>query len=402
VDTVQSSPGSESGSLMISLTEDDFKIIKKCSGRFLILDEIESEIPISHEGLVVVKTNLNQVGKPGIAGKFAAMLGLFMVSTVCLIAPVLPLAMQVTLPAGVTSTEIQMALDALPAGGGEVILPPGKILVRRPIVLQRDHQTLRGCGTATILTLANGANCPVIIMGEPVNHPQKTVRFLRVSDLSIDGNRINQQRELWQLAGEGSQIRNNGITVQGVRDSTVEHLTAAHCRSGGLVTTLGVRRLTVRGLEAFDNQFDGLACYQTTDSLFTELSLHDNPGAGISLDLAFNHNIIRHAVLAANDLGIFMRSSRNNQFQDVSIFNSHHYGVFMAHVDQLTSHGIKAAPQTECVQNSFTNLVASYCGSAAFRVNDATCVNNVVIGAQFGNNVKGGLSLAQPDLVTLQ
>ncbi len=224
-----------------------------------------------------MKTNLNQVGKPGIAGKFAAMLGLFMVSTVCLTAPVLPLAMQVSLPAGVTSTEIQTALDALPAGGGEVILPPGKILVRRPIVLRRDHQTLRGCGTATILTLANGANCPVIIMGEPVNHPQKTVHFLRVSDLSIDGNRINQQRELWQLAGEGSQIRNNGITVQGVRDSTVEHLTAAHCRSGGLVTTLGVRRLTVRGLEAFDNQFDGLACYQTTDSLFTELSLHDNP-----------------------------------------------------------------------------------------------------------------------------
>jgi hypothetical protein len=242
----------------------------------------------------------------------------------------------------------------------------------------------------------------VIILGEPVNHPQKIVRYLRVNDLFVDGNRSHQQRELWRLGGEGSQIRNNGITIQDVSDSIVEHVTAARCRSGGLVTTLGVRRLTVRGLEAFDNQFDGLACYHTTDSLFTELSLHDNPGAGISLDLAFNHNVIRHAVLAANDLGIFMRSSRGNQFQDVSIFNSHHYGVFMAHVDQLTPHGLKAAPQTECVQNSFTNLIANNCGSAAFRVNNATCVNNVVIGAQFGNNIKGGLSLAQPDLVTLQ
>ncbi len=97
-----------------------------------------------------------------------------------------------------------------------------------------------------------------------------------------------------------------------------------------------------------------------------------------------------------------MRASRNNQFEDVSIFNSRHYGVFMAHVDQLTAHGLKAAPRTECVQNSFTNLIASRCGSAAFRVNNATCVNNVVIGAQFTDNVKGGLSLAQPDLVTLQ
>ena len=369
---------------------------------FLILAEIEAESPISHEGLVVVKTNLNQVGKPGAAGKFAAVLGLFMISTVCLTAPVLPFATQVVLRAGATSTDIQMALDALPTSGGEVVLPPGKIMVRQPIVLRRDHQTLRGCGPTTILTLADDANCPVIILGEPVNHPQQTVRYLRVSDLFIDGNRSHQQRELWRLAGEGSQIRNNGVTVQGVSDSTVEHVTAARCRSGGLVSTLGVRRLTVRGFEAFDNQFDGLACYQTTDSLFTELYLHDNPGAGISLDLAFNHNVIRHAVLAANDLGIFMRSSRGNQFKDISIFNSHRYGVFMAHVDQVTPHGLKAAPQTACVQNSFTNLVASNCGSAAFRVNNATCVDNVVVGAQFANNVKGGLSLAQPDLVTLQ
>ena len=351
-----------------------------------------------------MKTNLNQIGMPHTAGRLAGVTGIFLASTLCLIAPTPPFSRPVviTLQAGVTGTDVQSALDALPASGGEVILPAGRIEVRQPIVLRRDHQTLHGCGPTTILALADGANCPVIILGEPVNHPQKTVRYLQVSDLFIDGNRAHQQRELWRLAGEGSQIRNNGITVQGVSDSTVEHLTAARCRSGGLVTTLGVRRLTVRGFEAFDNQFDGLACYHTVDSLFTELFLHDNPCAGISLDLAFNNNIIRHAVLAANDLGIFMRSSRGNQFQDVSIFNSHHYGVFMAHVEQLTPHGLTAAPQTACVQNSFTNLVASYCGSAAFRVNNATCVENVLIGAQFANNDQGGLSLAQPDLMTLQ
>lgn len=359
---------------------------------------------VKRKGLVVVKTNWNQVGSTGMAGKFALLIGLFIASTGSLTAPaLLPAGTPVViLSAGTTGTDVQRALDALPKTGGEVVLPLGRIWVHQPIVLRRDHQTLRGCGPATILALADGANCPVIMLGEPVNHPRKTVRYLHVSDLFIDGNRSHQQRELWRRQGEGSEIRNNGITVQGVSDSTVEHVTAARCRSGGLVTTLGVRRLTVRGLEAFDNQFDGLACYHTTDSLFTELYLHDNPCAGISLDLAFNHNVIRRAVLAANDLGIFMRSSRGNQFHDISIFNSHHYGVFMAHADQLTPQGLKPAPQTACVQNSFTNLVASNCGSAAFRVNNATCVGNVLVGAQFANNLKGGLSLAQPDLVTLQ
>ena len=73
------------------------------------------------------------------------------------------------LPAGVTSAEIQQALDALPAAGGEVVLPAGKFEIHQPIVLSRDHQTLRGAGAATILHLADNANCPVIILGEPVN-----------------------------------------------------------------------------------------------------------------------------------------------------------------------------------------------------------------------------------------
>jgi hypothetical protein len=303
---------------------------------------------------------------------------------------------------GVTDSEIQQVLDTLPASGGEVVLPPGNILIRQPIVLHRDFQTLRGSGAATVLRLADNANCPVIIMGEPVNDPKQTIKNLCVRDLFIDGNRSQQQRELWRLDGEGSEIRNNGITVQGVTDSLIERVTSARCRSGGLVTTRDVRRLTVHNLEAFDNEFDGLACYQTEDCLFTDLFLHDNPGAGISLDLAFNHNVISNAVLAANDLGVFMRSSYDNQFLNVAIRNSRDHGVFMAHAEMETATGWAAAPNTECKYNAFTNLIATNCGGAAFRINDATCTNNSITRAKFKGNLKGGLSLAQPDLVTLR
>jgi hypothetical protein len=308
----------------------------------------------------------------------------------------------VSLQSGVTGAQVQKALDSLADRGGVVVLPPGEISLSAPLVLRRDYQTLRGAGAETILRVADGANCPAIIMGEPVNHPQKVLRGLTVANLTIDGNRSHQSRELWKLSGEGSEIRNNGIVVQSVTDSVVEHVTSAHNRSGGLVTTLGVRRLTVRDLNAYDNEFDGLACYETTDSVFTDLSLHDNPGAGISLDLAFNHNVISNAVLVANDLGIFMRASRENQFHNIIIHNSHHYGVFMAHAETISEGMIAPAPQTECTYNSFTNLVAKNCGSAAFRVNDSTCTNNIIINPHFKENHKGGLSLVQPDLLTVQ
>jgi parallel beta-helix repeat protein len=308
----------------------------------------------------------------------------------------------ITLPAGATGEQVQKALDSLPVTGGEVELPAGKVEVHHPIVLCRDNETLRGAGAATILHLADDANCPVVILGEPINSPTQTIRHLLVTGFFIDGNRLHQDRELWRLKGEGSQIRNNGITIQGVNDCTVENVTIARCRSGGLVTTRDIRRLTVRGLESFDNEFDGLACYQTEDSLFADLNLHNNPGAGISLDLAFNNNVISNAMLVANDLGIFMRASRDNQFLNVTIRDSRHYGVFMAHTEHRTASGWEPEPKTECVYNDFTNLIAMNCGSAAFRVNNTTCTNNVIIRPKFAGNGKGGLSLAQPDLVTVR
>lgn len=310
--------------------------------------------------------------------------------------------MTIQLSATATDREIQAALDSLPEAGGDVVLPTGTFQVHQPVSLSRDGQTLRGSGPDTVLRLVDNANCPVIIMGQPVNQPQRIVKSLRVADLFIDGNRRNQERELWRLSGEGSEIRNNGITIQSVSDSIVENVVCARNRSGGLVTTLGVLRLTVRRLEAFDNEFDGLACYLTTNSVFADLKLHDNPGAGISLDLDFNHNVIRNATLLRNDLGIFMRASRDNQFHDIVIRNSHHHGVFMAHSEMQTSQGWGPAPKTECAYNAFTNLIAMNCGGAAFRVNNTTCTNNVIIRAQFDGNRKGNLSLAGPDLVAVQ
>jgi Right handed beta helix region len=307
-----------------------------------------------------------------------------------------------TMNAGVTSAEIQTALDTLPDKGGEVVLPSGEFAVTQPIVLGRSHQTLRGAGDTTVLRLASNADCPVIIIGEPLNNPKHLLKDLCISGILIDGMRRVQSRELWKLTGEGSEIRNNGITIQGVSDTTVENVTCIDCRSGGLVTTRDVRRLTVRHFTSSGNEFDGLACYQTEHSLFTDLYLHDNPGAGISLDLAFNHNVVSNAVLVANDLGVFMRASRDNRFFNVIIHNSHNFGVFMAQTDSFAAGRVETAPETQCVNNNFTNLTATNCGGAAFRVNNITCTNNVIVGPKFAENLKGGLSLPEPDLVIVR
>jgi hypothetical protein len=223
-----------------------------------------------------------------------------------------------------------------------------------------------------------------------------------LADLAIDGNRGHQRVEQWADPGNTSGIQNNGIMIQSVRRVTVERVVAAHCRSGGLVTANGTRGLTVSEFTAYDNQFDGLACYCTEESVFTKLNLHDNQAAGISLDWDFDHNLISDTTLAGNDLGIFMRRSRDNEFRHVVISQSRHDGVFMAQWGRSAATGWQPIPLTECAGNRFDGLDIHGCAGVAFRVNDAGCVNNVIEDAVFAGNVNGGLVEPGANLVRMQ
>jgi hypothetical protein len=306
----------------------------------------------------------------------------------------------ITLSTNSSTAQIQKALDALPPNG-EVVLSAGTYEISQPLMLQHDYQTLRGSGPATILHLADGADCPVVVLGPPMTKTQHPAAHLRLANLRIDGNRKNQKLELWRTAGDGSELNNNGVQIWNVTDAAVEHVVCCHCRSGGLVTA-AVRRLQVNDLDSYDNQFDGLACYQTEESRFDGLCLHDNLGAGMSLDLAFNHNFITNAVLAGNDLGLFMRDSRSNSFQGLTISKSHHDGVFMAQAAIPTAKGWQLCPDTQCIGNNFQSLVVNDCGGKAFQVNDASCTNNVIFGASFLRNILGGLGQPSTNPVSLR
>ena len=294
---------------------------------------------------------------------------------------------------------VQQALDRVGVGG-QVVLSRGNYVVQQPIILRQDGQTLRGAGPETILFLANNANCPVVILGPPKDITKGPTQGLHLSDLLVDGNRTHQQKELWRILTNGIRINNNGVQVCDVNNAAIEHVICRRCRSGGLVSTGRTRRLTLLDYTAYDNQFDGLACYRTEDSHFNQLNLHDNRAAGISLDLGFDNNIIDGAVLTGNDLGIFMRDSRDNVFGGVTIHLSQHDGVFMAQADEATRSGWRLRPGTECTGNKFNNLRVAKCGGRAFRVNDSSCTNNIINGGQFLDNAQGGLSQPSTKPVT--
>ena len=310
--------------------------------------------------------------------------------------PAFAVATVIDVPPKAGGDGIQKALDSL-SKGGEVKLEAGTYVVHQPVILQRDGEVLRGAGETTVLYLADNANCPVVVLGSPVVRASGPVTGVAISDLLIDGNRKNQPVEVWRSFPEGS-LYNNGIDVWNVDGAKVDHVVCCRCRSGGLVSTARTRRLAVTDYTAFGNQFDGLACYSTEESRFSNLDLHDNLGAGISLDLDFNHNVIDGAILTDNDLGVFMRQSRNNTFAGLKISKSHHHGIFMAQ----TVEGKRLCPGTECIGNSFEKLLVTNCGGRAFLVNDASCISNSIISSQFVGNAQGGLGQALAKLVAVR
>lgn len=280
---------------------------------------------------------------------------------------------------------IQQALDR----GGTVVLSEGTYTCQVSLVITRDNTWLRGQGGNTILQLADKSNAPVIVIGQTIHPPVEVRKNVTISDLVINGNRKNQDNE---FSTDRPWLRNNGITIRKASDITIQRVQVYSARSGGLVTELGCKRIKVNDFTSFDNEFDGIAGYETEESIISNVFLYDNLYAGFSFDIRFDKNVITNAVLSGNrKQGIFMRDSRENLFTSIQIRNSGEQGVFLAQVD---------TDQTKpAIGNSFIGLSVTGSVGSGFRVNDASCVNNLVCGGQFFNNAGGAISQAIPSLI---
>lgn len=285
---------------------------------------------------------------------------------------------------------ITAALAALPVGGGVIKLGAGTFLIKHPIILERDDVELRGHGADTLLILAPQANCPVVIVGSPSTPTDRIVHRITVRDLLIDGDRDEQNFECYGgpcNAGNSKVLRNNGITIRGAEEVLIENVVTRRARSGGVVLEKRCRKIQITGLDSYENEFDGLAAYETENSDFTQLNLHHNRSAGFSFDWRFNHNRITDSIAADNgSQGIFMRDSMGNDFERVQLQANGEQGVFMAET--------RSIPGTACRYNKFRMVTITGNKAHGIRVNDASCNPNTLENSVVNANGAEDISLA--------
>lgn len=293
---------------------------------------------------------------------------------------------------------IHAAFAALPPGGGVVELGPGTFIITRPIILDRDEVELRGQGRETLLQLAAHANCPVVLIGSIHTPVERVVRRVTVRQLAIDGNRQEQDFECYGGRcdeRELTALRNNGITIRGAEDILVENVLTRRARSGGVVLEKDCSRVRLNRLESTDNEFDGVAAYESEDCEFTNLNLHHNRSAGFSFDWRFVRNRVADCTASDNDSqGIFMRDSRWNIFERVTLQRNGEQGVFIAETTEI--------PGTACRHNRFVQAVITDNRAQGLRINDGSCESNKIEDSLVKDNRQEDISLAVPGLLAIQ
>jgi hypothetical protein len=144
-----------------------------------------------------------------------------------------------------------------------------------------------------------------------------------------------------------SPIRNNGVTIRKAANVIVENVAGHHSGSGGLVVEKHSENLLIRHFEAYGNIFDGLAGYQSENSLHEEIYLHDNLASGVSIDVSYDKAWFKRICFENNyDNGIFARYSKDNAFVDGFLNNNCSFGVYTS----------ESGPHEPVLNYSFRNL----------------------------------------------
>ena len=304
---------------------------------------------------------------------------------------------EIRVPLG-TGEDIARAIASLPADGGRILLASGTYILSQPLVLDRNDIEVSGDQESTILMLADHADCPLVVIGPVETPPTRKVSGIALRKLILDGNRLNQLNECHGGPcdnGGISFIRNNALTIRSAEDIRVERVTTRSARSGGLVLEKHSRRIHVSDFTSHSNHFDGFAAYETEESFFTRLYLHSNEAAGISIDLRFDRNIVSHARLENNgSQGVFMRDSNFNNFNHLTVSGNGAQGIFIAQANDQNN--------TPCTGNIFSDLMVSGSGGAGLRINDVSCIANVIANSVFSLNKEGGVSEATEKLIAQQ
>jgi parallel beta-helix repeat protein len=232
---------------------------------------------------------------------------------------------------------LQAAFDAVPEGGGEVIIPPGDYELSKPLVLTRDNTYIRGSGPSTHLINRNENNEPALII-RPDKPQEKNPYIWRIqlSDLRVSGN---------SKSGDG-------ILLERVDEMFVSGLLVDHNGRHGI---------------------NMMNCYE--NPRINHCNITYNAQAGIY-------------ILGCHDVVMSANQFEENQ-DGLQFINSFNLTMSGNNIDDHLRHGVVIENTYACVLSG--NMIEECNGTAI--ILDRDCVGITVSANVIAHNLGGGVEL---------
>lgn len=208
---------------------------------------------------------------------------------------------------------LQAALDAVPASGGLVKLPPGKFELTEPLRVHTEDTRLEGAGTATHLINKNEKGEPALLL-RSVDYAKSKKKLWRIQlgNLRISGN---------PKSGDGVRAEGiNEIFVQGV---SIDHngghgLNLVNCYedpriSDNLFTYNGQAGLNVQGghdivvnANQFEENQDGVRCIDSFNLTLNGNNFDDHLRHGVVIENTYGSVLSGNMIEECNGTAVIL------------------------------------------------------------------------------------------------
>jgi len=205
--------------------------------------------------------------------------------------------------------EINNAIAALPASGGEIVILDGTYNITAKINVNKNNVSIRGNGNATVLKRMWNSSSPEGVI------TLTSAEGCRVQNLQIDGNKDNY-----------SSVNNNGIYLYSSSDNTITDNTCNNNTNNG-ISLYSSSNNTVTG-NTCNNNYYGIYLYSSSNNTITDSTCNNND-YGIRLYSSSNNNTVTGNTCNNNYYGIYLYSSSNNTITDSTCNNNDYRGIYL-------------------------------------------------------------------------
>lgn len=216
-----------------------------------------------------------------------------------------------------TFPSLQAALDALPAEGGVVRLPPGTFEIFEPLLLTKGDVLLEGSGTATHIVNKCELGKSALLIRHPDHDAaqsdrKKNLWRVQLSNFRITGN---------EKSGHGieatyiNEIYLDGVTVSyhgghGIlldncyEDPRVSDSLITYNKQSGL-EILGCHDIVVCGNQ-FEENLDAVRCLDAYNLCLTGNNIDDHLRHGVVIENTYGSVVSGNMIEECNDTGVIL------------------------------------------------------------------------------------------------